>query len=129
MKRWSKFVTNTHHFQQICLPLTSSLTLLESIPFLMALLATLVTEQLYSPASLRRRVVISSWDVFVVPPVLLMILLPSKHTVVFLPADLWVRNTSEGAYQFKPISLSMSCWLWQAYYLGVSCGEEKRDHW
>ena len=48
-------------------PLTSSLTLLVSVP------ASLVTEQLYTPASLSARLLITSCD----HPVLFMMLLPS----------------------------------------------------
>ena len=50
-------------------PLTSSLTLLVFIP------ASLVTEQLYTPASLSARLLISSCDL----PVLFMMLLPSPR--------------------------------------------------
>ena len=58
-----------HHFQQTPSPLTSSRTLLVAIP------ATLDTEQLYTPASLTSRLLISSTDL----PVLLMIPLPSPR--------------------------------------------------
>ena len=54
-----------HHFQQTPSPLTSSRTLLVAIP------ATLDTEQLYTPTSLTSRLLIL--------PVLLMILLPSPR--------------------------------------------------
>ena len=72
-------------------PLTSSLTLLVSIP------ATLDTEQVYTPASLSARVLISSCDLKGLP-VLLVI---------------WNRDASEVAHQFKGVSLSVSCWCWQ----------------
>ena len=58
-----------HHIQLTLSPLTSSRTLLVAIP------ATLVTEQLYTPASLCSKLMISSADL----PVLLMILLPSPR--------------------------------------------------
>ena len=54
------------------LPLTSSFTLLVSVP------ASLFTEQLYTPASLRSRLVISNTDLIGLPAVL-MTLLPSPR--------------------------------------------------
>ena len=64
-----------NHFKLTPSPLTSSLTLLMSVP------PTLDTEQVYSPASLSARLLISSADL----PVLLMILPPSprRNTLPF----------------------------------------------
>ena len=44
-----------------------------------------------------------------------------KHTSILLPADIWSRDASEGAHQFKVVSLSVSRWCWQVHYSRLSC--------
>ena len=48
-----------------------------------------------------------------------------KQTPILLPSDLWSRDASEGAHQFKAVSLSVSRWCWQVHYGRSSCGEER----
>ena len=104
-----------NHFQLTPSPLTSSVTLLVSVP------ASLVTEQVYTPASLSARLLISSCELSLVLVTLLHALSKEKQTSILLPADLWSRDASEGAHQFKVISLSVSRWCWQVHYGRSSC--------
>ena len=73
MKQYMFDTWNIHHFQQTPSPLTSSCTLLEAIPPIFD------TEQVYTPASLTNKLVISNADL----PVLLMILRlsPRRNTL------------------------------------------------
>ena len=46
-----------------------------------------------------------------------------KHTTIFFPVDIWSRDASEGAHQFKTVPLCVIYWCWQALYGRMSCGD------